>query len=85
MLRGFTNIFRTEYAGVNLDRLVRFPTGTRVTPATLKEAGILRSEKQMVKILGQGTLKTPLTVVAHGFSKSAQAAIEAAGGSVEKL
>ncbi len=85
MLRGFTNIFRTEYTEVNLERLTRFPQGSRVTPATLKEAGILKSEKQQVKILGMGTLKTPLTVVAHRFSKAARAAIEAAGGSVEEL
>ena len=42
MLRGFTNIFRTEYAEVNLERLTRFPQGSRVTPVTLKEAGIKR-------------------------------------------
>ena len=84
-LRGFTNIFRIEYAEVNLERLTRFPQGSKITPATLKEAGILKSEKQRVKILGQGTLKTPLTVVAHRFSKAARVAIEAAGGTVEEL
>lgn len=84
-LRGFTNTFRTEYAEVNLERLARFPQGTRITPATLKEAGILKSEKQRVKVLGRGSLKTPLTVAAHRFSQAARAAIEAAGGSVEEL
>ena len=84
-LRGFTNIFRIEYAEVNLERLTRFPQGSKITPATLKEAGILKSEKQRVKILGRGTLKTPLTVAAHRFSKAARVAIEAAGGTVEEL
>ena len=85
MLRGFTNIFRIEYEPVNLERLSRFPQGSRVTPATLREAGILKSEKQRIKVLGKGTLNTPLTVVAHRFSRTARAAIEAAGGSVEEL
>ena len=84
-LRGFTNIFRMEYAEVNLERLTCFPQDSRITPATLKEAGILKSEKQRVKILGRGTLTTPLTVAAHRFSKAARVAIEAAGGSVEDL
>lgn len=84
-LRGFTNTFRTEYAEVNLERLARFPQGIRITPATLKEAGILKSEKQRVKVLGRGVLKTPLTVAAHRFTQAARAAIEAAGGSVEEL
>jgi len=84
-LRGFTNIFRTEYTEVNLELLGRFPQGSRVTPATLKETGILKSEKQRVKILGRGSLKTPLTVAAHRFSKSARTAIEAVGGTVEEL
>ena len=85
MLRGFTNIFRIEYEPVNLERLSRFPEGSRVTPATLAEAGILKNEKQRVKVLGRGTLTTPLTVVAHRFSRAARSAIEAAGGSVEEL
>ncbi len=84
-LRGFTNIFRIEYTPVNLERLAQLPEGSRVTLETLKEAGIIKSEKQRVKILGQGELKTPLTVVAHKFSQAARTAIEAAGGSVEEL
>ena len=85
MLRGFTNNFRTEYAVVNLDRLSGFPEGARVTPATLKEAGILKREDQKVKVLGRGTLKVALTVAAHRLSKTARTAIESAGGSVEEL
>ena len=85
MLRGFTNIFRVEYEEVNLEQLERFRKGSKVTPAVLKEAGILKNEKKPVKILGRGTLEKPLKVAAHRFSKSARAAIESAGGSVEQL
>jgi len=85
MLRGFTNNFRTEYVPVNLERLAGFPQDSRITPDTMKEAGILKSGKERVKVLGKGALKVPLTVVAHRFSTSARAAIEAAGGSAEDL
>ena len=83
MLRGFTNIFRVQYQEVNLERLYSFPSNASVDPATLKELGIVKSNKKPVKILGRGTLQGPLNVTAHKFSKSARAAIEAAGGSVE--
>ena len=83
MLRGFTNIFRVEYQEVNLERLHSFSSDVAVNPTTLKEFGIIKSNKKPVKILGRGTLQGPLNVTAHKFSKSAQAAIEAAGGSVE--
>ena len=85
MLRGFTNIFRREYAEVNLERLAGFPTGSRVTPQELKDKGILKNTRRHIKVLGNGKLEGPLTVVAHRFSKAARAAIEAAGGSVEQL
>ena len=85
MLRGFNNIFRVEYEEVNLEQLERFRKGSRVTPAVLKEAGILKNENRPVKILGRGTLGKPLKVAAQRFSKSARAAIESAGGSVEQL
>ena len=83
ILRGFTNIFRVEYQEVNLERLHSLPSDASVNPTTLKELGIVKSDKKPVKILGRGTLERPLNVSAHKFSKSAQAAIEAAGGSVE--
>jgi large subunit ribosomal protein L15 len=85
MLRGFTNIFREEYAEVNLGRLNGFPAGTNVTPALLYEAGIVRKRQEKVKVLAGGILTMPLNVVAHRFSATARTAIEAAGGSVEKL
>ena len=83
MLRGFTNIFRVEYQEVNLERLHSLPSHAAVNPTTLKEFGIIRSDKKPVKILGRGTLQEPLNVTAHKFSKSARTAIEAAGGLVE--
>ena len=85
MLRGFTNNFREEYSEVNLERLNQFAQGSNVTPQTLREAGILKGREQRLKILGGGTLKVPMTVSAHRFSKTARAAIQAAGGSVEEI
>ncbi len=83
--RGFTNIFRKEYAILNVKDLDRFAAGTAVTPAALAEAGLVRTASAPVKILGQGTLSKALTVSAHGFSKGAAAKIRAAGGSLEVL
>ena len=83
--RGFTNIFRTEYSGVNLDKLNGFPAETQVTPQALLATGILRNLKRPVKILGRGEVDVPLAVSAHRFSASARAKIEAAGGTVTEL
>ena len=83
--RGFLNINAKEYALVNLDQLNVFEDGTEVTPVVLKEAGIIRAEKSGVKVLGNGKLEKKLTVKAAKFSKSAQTAIEEAGGTVEVL
>ena len=85
MLRGFTNIFREEYLEVNLEKLSAFPKDTNVTPELLKSLGIIRKSKQKVKVLGRGTLNHALNVAAHKFSKSAKAAIVAAGGTTEDL
>jgi large subunit ribosomal protein L15 len=78
--RGFTNIFRIEYAEVNLDRLNEFPAGTRVEPTTLAAARIIKSPTKPVKILGNGEIDRPLVVVAQKFSESAKTKITAAGG-----
>ncbi len=83
--RGFTNMNRKEYAIINLDTLNRFEDNTVVTPALLKETGIIKNEKSGIKVLGNGTLERKLTVQAAKFSKSAQEAIEAAGGTVEVI
>lgn len=83
--RGFTNFNRTEYAIVNLDQLNSFEDGVTVSPQTLKEFGIIKKELDGVKVLGNGKLEKAITVKAHKFSKSAVAAIEAAGGKTEVI
>ncbi|CAM3231950.1 50S ribosomal protein L15 [Vagococcus sp. PNs007] len=83
--RGFTNINRKEFAIVNLDTLNKFEDGTEVTPALLVESGIIKDEKAGIKVLAKGELTKKLTVKAAKCSKSAQAAIEAAGGSIEVI
>ena len=82
--RGFTNIFKTEYEVVNLDRLAGLGA-SEITPETLRKAGVVSSKKSLVKILGAGELSKALTVSAHKFSKSAQEKIEKAGGKVQVL
>ncbi len=77
--------FRTYSQPVNVAALERFDAGAEVTPESLKEAGLIRTTRQDVKILGNGELKTKLTVVAHSVSASAREKIEAAGGSVTLL
>ena len=82
-LRGFTNPFRVEYQGINLDTIAE--TGlTDVSPETLREQGLI-GKNALVKILGRGSLSGAVTVKAHAFSKSAEEAITAAGGSIEVL
>ena len=84
-LRGFHNIFRVEYTPINLDRLNLFQAGTEVTPEALVAAGMIKSEREAVKILGDGKIDHALTVKAHKFSATAREKILAAGGSVEEL
>jgi len=82
--RGFTNIFRVEYSVINLDRLVGIGEST-ITPEVLHNAGFIKRADARVKVLGDGELKTALTVKAHKFSKSAQEKISKAGGKFEVL
>ena len=84
-MRGFTNIFRVEYSAVNLDRLVRFPANTEVTPEMLVQTRVLRNLNRPVKILGRGELAVPLAVTAQKFSASAREKIEAVGGSAREI
>ncbi len=81
--RGFKNIFREEYAVVNLDRLDAVGE-TEITPEVLRKAGVVRTKKP-IKILGNGELKSALTVKAHKFSKTAEEKITKAGGKFEVL
>lgn len=82
-LRGFNNPFRVEYQAVNLDTIVESGL-TEVSPETLLANGLV-GKGALVKVLGRGELSEPVTVRAHAFSASAEAAITAAGGTVEKL
>ena len=82
--RGFNNIFRTEYAIVNLDTLdANFEAGAVVDAEAIVAAGLLKKTLAGVKILGNGELTKAMTVKASKFSASAKAAIEAAGGTAE--
>lgn len=83
--RGFTNIWGTEYAIVNVKDLNRFEDGTEVTPELLKEAGLVKKMLDGVKILGDGAVEKKLIVKASKFTKTAQEKIEAAGGKVEVI
>jgi large subunit ribosomal protein L15 len=81
--RGFNNIFRKEYSIVNLESLANLGE-TTITPDVLREAGVIKT-KHPVKVLGDGELKSAITVHAHKFSKSAQEKITKAGGKFEVL
>ena len=82
--RGFNNsVFAKQYAEVNVEQLNRFEDGATVDPVALIEAGILKNVRDGIRILGNGTLETKnLTVIANGFTKSAEEKITAAGGKV---
>ena len=84
--RGFHNLFRTEYAVVNLDTLAdRFAAGTVVTPELLREHGLIHGSRQPIKVLARGDISKKLTVRAHKFSGKAAEKIAAAGGATEVL
>jgi len=83
--RGFHNPFGRDYAVVNLEALNAFAAGDVITPEFLRERGLVRHATRPVKILGDGELKSALTVRAHAFSKSAEQKIAGAGGKVERL
>ena len=83
--RGFTNMNRLEYGIVNLSDLNKFDNGTDVTPELLKQAGIVKKQLDGIKVLGNGTLEKKVNVKCNKISKSAQAAIEKAGGKVEVI
>ena len=84
-MRGFTNIFRQEYAVVNLDQLASFPADTVVNPELLVELGLVKNSSSLIKVLGRGDLEAALAVSAHSFSRSVQQKIEAAGGTSERI
>ncbi|WP_375775247.1 50S ribosomal protein L15 [Bradyrhizobium sp. ma5] len=89
--RGFNNIFRLDFAEINLDRLQEaidnklVDASATVNVESLVKAGVLRRAKDGLRLLGRGEIKTKLTIEAHGASRSAIAAVEKAGGSVKIL
>ena len=83
--RGFNNIFRTEYATVNVSDLEKFIDGTVVDAELLKASGLIKKELDGVKILGNGELTKNLTVKAAKFTAAAKEKIEKAGGKAEVM
>jgi large subunit ribosomal protein L15 len=82
--RGFTNIFKKEYTVVNLSRLAELGV-SEITPDVLKQHGVIKNLRTMVKILGVGELTSAISVKAHKFSESAQEKITKAGGKAEVI
>ncbi len=84
--RGFSNhMFKTTYAVINLDALNVFEDNTVVTPALLKDAGIIKNQLDGIKVLGNGKLEKKLTIQANKFSKSALEKIKEAGSKAEVI
>ena len=84
--RGFSNhMFKTTYAVVNLDQLNVFENGTVVTPALLREAGIVKNQLDGIKVLGNGKLEKELTIQANKFSTSALEKIKESGSKAEVI
>ena len=84
--RGFTNAkFKTTYATINLEDLNRFEEGTVVTPALLKDTGLVKKQYDGVKVLGTGNLEKKLTIQANKFSDSALEKIKEAGSKAEVI
>ena len=81
--RGFTNIFRKKIAVINLRDLLAFESGSLVDEAALVKAGLVKGQKDSIKLLGHGEIQVALNVKLNQVSKSAREKIEAAGGSVE--
>ncbi|MEO6260857.1 MAG: 50S ribosomal protein L15 [Thermoanaerobaculia bacterium] len=83
--RGFTNIFKKEYAVVNLSDLERFDNGASIDEASLRDVGLVKGRHDGIKILGNGKLTKKLTVSAVKFSETARKHIEAAGGTCQEI
>ena len=89
--RGFNNVFRVEYAEVNLDRIQQaidaktIDAGSAINAESLVKAGVLRRAKDGLRLLGRGELKAKINIEVHGASKSAVEAVEKAGGTVKIL
>ena len=85
MKRGFHNRFKTYYSLIKVETLESFDAGDRITPELLLEKGYLRNLNLPVKIVGDGEISKPVTVLAAKFTRSARAKIEAAKGTAEEI
>lgn len=84
--RGFSNyMFKVRYSVINVEDLNIFEDGTLVTPALLKEVGLVKKQLDGIKVLGNGTLTKKITIQAHKFSKSAVDKIEESGSKIEVI
>jgi large subunit ribosomal protein L15 len=83
--RGFTNIFKKDYAVVNVSDLERFDNGATVGEAELRKAGLVKGQHDGIKVLGDGKLSKKLSVSATKFSATAKKQIEDAGGSCQEI
>ena len=83
--RGFTNIFKKEYALINIRDLARFEPGDPIDEAFLIKEGLVKGQYAGVKLLGQGEIDNPLVVKVHKASKTALSKVEKAGGKVEVI
>ncbi len=84
--RGFSNaMFKTEYAIINVEDLNNFEDGTVVSPALLRETGMVKNQLSGIKVLGEGKLEKKLTIQAHKFSKSALEKIKESGSTAEVI
>jgi large subunit ribosomal protein L15 len=77
--RGFTNIFKSQFTLVNLDRLAGIKAA-EIGPQELKKSGLIKKETEQIKILGRGEIAAAKKITAHRFSRSAREKIEKAGG-----
>ena len=84
--KGFSNYkFKTTYATINVSDLNRFDNDTVVSPALLKEVGLVKNQLDGIKVLGNGTMEKKLTIQAHKFSKTAIEKIEKSGSKIEVM
>ena len=83
--RGFKNIFKKEYAIVNLDTIEALKDDAVITPELLIEKGVIKKMKDGLKVLANGSIERSVTIKANAFSASASAKIEAAGGKTEVI
>ncbi len=83
--RGFTNIFKKQFAIINVKDLNRFADGSQIDEVALVKQGLVKGRYDGIKLLGQGEIDRPVQIKVHAVSKSAQAKITAAGGTVEVI